>query len=211
MLPDASNFAIEGGKFTEIHSENVDNSSKMEYNIYILSNNTLGVDAQRLGQPMHEEKWKELTVSIEHLIAKKNGHYIRVDTRSENPHPVDISPRYQPSDHASDEANQQQPLAELEPPNAITKRLIIYTGVDIAKKKLKSSAEVRSTTKTKTAEAPHFLNQDCFHPYAYGTIAPGRTVAHYRMEGMAYLSCVTIGLISFLLTLTHPDPFVPAF
>ena len=64
----------------------------------------------------------------------------------------------------------------------ITKRLSIYTNVDIAKKKLKMAVEVVGTC-TSTKIDPHSFIQDHFYAYACRITTFG-TLAHYSMEGM---------------------------
>jgi len=117
MILDANgSLTIEGGSFTEIHSDSVNNSTSIVYNVYFAEDKT-GVDAQ--SQLIDKEKWKELVSNVEHIIAKRQNGELEEDT----------------GDLDTDTNNpEEQPV--------ITKRLVIYTGVDVAKKKLKTTVEI---------------------------------------------------------------------
>jgi len=120
MLPDAKGFTIEGSNLTEVNGGTVDISSTIVYNVYFAAEDKAGVGVGAQSQMMDKEKWKEMISKVDDLIAKRqSGEEDEVETEDT-------------SDDA--DTNKEQPT--------IMKRLIVYTGVDVAKKRLKTTVEI---------------------------------------------------------------------
>jgi len=114
-----TDFTVQTGNVISVQGDNVDNSTRIEYHIHLLTGSKRGAEAQAHGDLTDQEKWKELTEFIETRIKKLS----------------------EGDDDISDDSEEYQTSEESEPP-VDTRRLIIYSGVDIAKKKLKSAVEI---------------------------------------------------------------------